>query len=527
MHAMFRLWLTACTSPDFPISILQTGVKMTIEPPKGLKMAMLRSYLAVDEEWFESCCKPAEFKKMHFGLCFFHGLILERRSFGPVGWNVAYGFSEPDRDISQQQLKFFLEDFEGVPLKALQYMVAEANYGGRVTDNQDRRLINEILQDYYTMDILDPNYKFSQSGIYYAPAEGSLSSYLDYIRAMPINTTPEVFWLHNNANLTAAINEGMMTLKCAIMLMSSFGASTGGGDDDDEGAKAETPEQKYQRLANEMSNVLPETCDLVAVVRDYPILYEECLNTVLLMELGKFNRLLVRLKDTCSNLNKAVKGLVVFSPELEAVAEGCLTNKIPEPWLGVSYPSLKPLSTYVLDFLDRWKFMQTWVKGGIPLMFWFSAYFFQQAFLTGVLQNFARRDKIAIDKCMWNYAVLKAEFVAKEAPARGAYINGLFLDGARWDNDNMCLTDSFPKVLWSSMSPMWLKPLDLADDTNDPKKTYNAPIYKCSDRKGVLSTSGHSSNFIMWVSIPHSCTGLHSENFWTKRGVALVSQTDD
>merc|ERR1719383_572108 len=524
---MFRLWLTACPSPDFPISILQLGVKMTIEPPKGLKMALLRAYLSVDEEWFESSSKPAEFKKMHFGLCFFHGLILERRSFGPVGWNVSYGFSEPDRDISQQQLKNFLEDFEGIPLQALQYMVAEANYGGRVTDNQDRRLINEILKDFYTMKILDPEYKFSLSGTYFSPPEGPLSSYVDYIRALPINTTPEIFWLHNNANLTAAINEGMMTLKCALMMMSSFGAATGGGDDDEDGGKVETPEQVYFHMSSEVSARLPEKSDIEVVMRSYPVLYEECLNTVLLMELGKFNRLLAKLKDTCMNLGKAVKGLVVFSPELEAVADGFLTNKIPEPWMGVSYPSLKPLLAYVEDHLQRWKFMNSWVKGGIPTMFWFSAFFFQQAFLTGVLQNFARRDKIAIDVCTWNYEVKKADFNATSKPVRGAYTYGLFMDGARWDDENMCIADSFPKVLWSSFSPIWLKPIEMSEDRSDPAKLYQCPIYKCSDRKGVLSTSGHSSNFIMWVGIPHSCQGLHSENFWTKRGVAFVSQTDD
>merc|ERR1719160_1193738 len=128
--------------------------------------------MSIDEEWFESSSKPFEFKKMLCGLFFFHGLILERRGFGPVGWNNAYGFSEPDRDISRQQLRIFLEEFKGIPYAALNYMVAEANYGGRVTDSQDRRLIIHILTDFYTPQILNEDYKFSVSGIYYAPEDG-------------------------------------------------------------------------------------------------------------------------------------------------------------------------------------------------------------------------------------------------------------------------------------------------------------------------------------------------------------------
>jgi len=526
MNPDFRLWLTACPSPAFPISILQMGVKMTIEPPKGLKQALLRAYLAFDEEWYESCQKPREFKKMLFGLCFFHGLILERRGFGPVGWNVAYGFSEPDRDISRQQLRNFLNEFEGVPYEALNYMVAEANYGGRVTDSQDRRAIVNILKDFYTPKILEEDYKFSVSGIYYSPEVGPMSCVFDYIKSLPISTTPETFWLHQNASLTAAINEALYINKSAVSLMSSFGASTS-ADDDEDGGKARTNEEIFSEVAAEIVSKLPEICDLEAVLRKYPVMYEQCLNTVLHMELGKFNRLLKVIKDTLINLGKAVKGLVVFSPDLEACGEGCLTNKVPEPWMGVSYPSLKPLQSYVLDFLDRWKFMQTWVKDGIPYTFWFSAYFFQQAFLTGVLQNFARGGKIAIDRCTWNFKVMKADFEPAENPSVGAYINGLFMDGARWDDDNMYVEDSFPKVLWSSMSPIWLKPVEIDKDEHDYKMLYQCPIYKTSERKGVLSTSGHSSNFIMWMAIPHSGQGYHGEEFWTKRGVALVSQTDD
>mmetsp|Transcript_28830 Transcript_28830/g.26124 ORF Transcript_28830/g.26124 Transcript_28830/m.26124 type:complete len:82 (-) Transcript_28830:1150-1395(-) len=79
------------------------------------------------------------------------------------------------------QLKIFLEQYEEIPWDALNYMVAEANYGGRVTDPMDRRLIKIILKDFYTEDILDDKYRFSTNDLYFAPPEGLLETYKDYI----------------------------------------------------------------------------------------------------------------------------------------------------------------------------------------------------------------------------------------------------------------------------------------------------------------------------------------------------------
>ncbi len=106
---------------------------------------------------------------------------------------------------------------------------------------------------------------------------------------------------------------------------------------------------------------------------------------------------------------------------------------------------------------------------GIPSQFWFSAFFFQQAFLTGVLQNFARGANIAIDKLMWNFELLKEANSNPDPPAKGAYINGLFMEGARWDDDHMWLADSFPKVLWSTIPLIWLKPNEIEKDEHNYK----------------------------------------------------------
>jgi len=155
-----------------------------------------------------------------WGLCFFNALIIERRKFGPLGWNIPYEFSASDLRISQAQLYDFLKNYESIPFEALRYMVAEANYGGRVTDPMDRRCINMILSDFYTPDALKDNYKYCESGKYFIPADGPISSYVDFIRnEMPLSDVTEVFGLHENADITSAINETNALLGTALSLM--------------------------------------------------------------------------------------------------------------------------------------------------------------------------------------------------------------------------------------------------------------------------------------------------------------------
>ena len=114
----------------------------------------------------------------------------------------------------------FLNYYEDIPFDALRYMVAEANYGGRVTDPMDRRAINLILSDYYTPETLKDGYKFSESGKYLVPPDGPLANYIDYIRNSMISTDlTEVFGLHDNADITSAINDTNALLGTALSLM--------------------------------------------------------------------------------------------------------------------------------------------------------------------------------------------------------------------------------------------------------------------------------------------------------------------
>jgi len=271
-NSQFRIWLTSMPSDKFPVTILQNGVKATIEPPKGLKSNILRSYLAIDPTEFESCDKSAAYKCLMWGLCFFNALILERRKFGPLGWNIAYEFSNSDLSISQAQLMMFLTHYEKIPWDALRYMVAEANYGGRVTDPNDRVTISLVLEDFYCAEMLKPNHKLVESGKYQVPPLGDLAGYQDYIRdVLPATDLTEVFGLHENAEMTSAIGltDGMLATALSLQ-----GAAVAGG-------AGKSQDDLLNEIAAGILTRLPANFDMDAAARKHPIKYEDSMNTVL------------------------------------------------------------------------------------------------------------------------------------------------------------------------------------------------------------------------------------------------------
>merc|ERR1719428_2016641 len=171
----------------FPALLLQNGVKMTNEPPKGLRANLLGSYAKLDAKVLEDSKKPDIFKRLLFGFCFFHAVVQDRRKYGPIGWNIPYNFTMEDLTTCRRQLKHFINSYDYVPYKVFNYLGSAINYGGRVTDDKDKRLISAIIKVYINEDVIlkGKDYKFSESGVYYCPDADDRDGYISYLKSLP------------------------------------------------------------------------------------------------------------------------------------------------------------------------------------------------------------------------------------------------------------------------------------------------------------------------------------------------------
>ena len=145
-----------------------------------------------------------------------------------------------------------------------------------------------------------------------------------------------------------------------------------------------------------------------------------------------------------------------------------------------------------------------------------------QSFLTAGLQNYARKHGIPIDMVEYDYETLGMDHkMYNRAPEQGVYVHGLYLEGCRWDPLEKQLAESLPKVLFSPAPCLWLRPKRVDKLGQFPH--YSCPLYRTVERKGVLATTGHSTNFVMFVKLPTSQPASH----WTMRGVAMLTSLSD
>jgi dynein heavy chain len=150
------------------------------------------------------------------------------------------------------QIIVFLDEYpEEIPFDAMKYLIAEANYGGRVTDDWDRRLVNVYISELFCEEAVSTDgFALCELPEYHIPADGSLASYKAFLKTLPVTDHPAAFGQHLNADISSQIENTMSLIATLVSLQSGVGASGG--------SKADT--QLVKQADDILGQVSPTSC---------------------------------------------------------------------------------------------------------------------------------------------------------------------------------------------------------------------------------------------------------------------------
>jgi len=519
----FRVILSSHSHPKFPISLLRGCEKITIEPLTGIKANMCRLYQGLTNVTGPgSATEKENFSRSVFAICFYHCVLLERRRFRNLGWNRVYNFNESDIfacvTLFEKMMKGSAMDFS-----IIHELIAEAIYGGRITDENDRDLLRVYTREFFSDVIFEKDWqpaKIRDENIKYEYLQEQqmvkseedkkrfiANDFLEHIlQTFPAEDPPEVFGQHLNAEISTQIADTNLLLG-SILLMRPGTSGVG----------VHTGEDEVLKIAEDVleKEAIPELIDMEGV--RFRLRSESSpLNYVLNQEAHKYNSLIHTVTTSLIDLVKCLKGEIVMTNNMEDIYNSIYDNKVPQAWL-YAYPSLKAFGIWLRDFKDRVIFFSQWVKQGVPSLYTLSAFTSPLSFTTALMHKYAKKKKIPnIADIEFQYEFL-SERGAITSPEDGAYIKGMYIEGAYFEETRKLLLDPLPMKFAHSMPVVHFKPRlkkgSSKEKERDPySNVYYCPCYYYPDR-------GDENAYLF--SIPLDC-GDRTAAIWMKRGTALL-----
>ena len=345
-HPDFRLWITTESIPDFPIGILQRALKVVTEPPNGLKLNLRSTFTKIPTATLSVSDHPS-YRSLIYVLAFFHAVVQERRKYGKIGWNVPYDFNESDFQVCTEILGTYLnkamaksESDRTMPWGSLKYLIGEVMYGGRAIDHYDRRILTAYMDEYFgdfIFDTFQPFHFFQDENVdYFIPEDtGGKDAYTDMIDSLPLANSPDIFGLHPNAEIGYYTSDAKNLWLNLIELQPQDSSAGGGISRDDH----------ISNRAKDIENKMPPLFDLPIIKKEMGV--PSPTQVVLLQELERWEKLVVKMKSSLVELQKALSGEVGMSSELDDLARALFNGQIPEMWRKLGPATKKNLASWM------------------------------------------------------------------------------------------------------------------------------------------------------------------------------------
>ena len=478
-HKDFRLFMTVEPSdlPEqrVPQVIVQQSMKLlSDDPTPEIKSNMLRAWSCFSHEQLESGLKCIEHKRLLFALTYFHAAAICRNRFGNQGWSKRYAFGTNDLTICAQVLSSHLDvNTTTVPWVDVHYFIGEIIYGGHVSDKWDQRMLRTLLRNTLSSDVL-------QSGRITpgvtCPQGGTIQQYTHHIENnFPSENASQVF-MHANSEIASLTSRGELLIDDMNILLCSSEDQINRDNTTDEttqsvekennntidslalnttvsSSQAIEPTQSDKNindLFNNKNNNTNKTFNIIDLLyhqlpelfnlQDYHSQDSTPISVFVIQEMQLMNTLITTMRDSLNECLSGLRGQISISEPVEEVLSSLSKDSVPNRWRSVSYRSTLSLHHWFTDFLSRYNHLDVWAQHlQLPVAVWLSGLFYPASFLNTILQTSARKIGSALDTLrLTTDVVKKSKDDLAHVPREGAFIYGLYLEGAGWDASAVC-----------------------------------------------------------------------------------------
>eukprot|EP01060_Flectonema_neradi_P002972 TRINITY_DN11858_c1_g1_i1.p1 TRINITY_DN11858_c1_g1~~TRINITY_DN11858_c1_g1_i1.p1 ORF type:complete len:4751 (+),score=995.77 TRINITY_DN11858_c1_g1_i1:132-14255(+) len=535
VHPEARIWITAEPTVKFPIGLLQVSIKLTNEPPAGIRAGIRRSFApgsqGITQELIEAFRRP-EWKPLLVAQTFLHSLVQERRKFGPIGFCIPYEFNSGDLNASLMFLNNhftqigdeYKKEKAGTQVSwdTIRFMIAKIQYGGRITDSKDEELFDVIAAHVLSPELVTDKHQFGKG--FPLPSFDEISKYREFFDTVyPDVDPPEVFGLHANADLVYRSQMVHKVLNTIISIQPKESTTTAGTSREE--VVAQEAARLLKSLPQEWSD--DQFQEAKEAFNNRPNSYLTTPLTIFWsQEVVRLTNAIRLIRSQLSDLQLAIAGTIVMSGSLQDILDSLFDARIPPEWEAVTWKATV-LGSWWVNLQKRFVQLDKWMKEDRPSKFWLAGFYNPQGFLTSVSQEVTRAH--AGDKESWSLdeSILVSEVTkldendSEKQPSEGVYVYGLYLDGAGWDRMKCRLRDPLPKAEPSRMPLIHIsaeagKGLTTKTIRKPPSRNVNCAVYRYPQRG--------DSNWVFDCGL--GMAEGDTAPMWIRRGIALLLSVD-
>eukprot|EP00397_Hematodinium_sp_SG-2012_P000022 GEMP01000022.1.p1 GENE.GEMP01000022.1~~GEMP01000022.1.p1 ORF type:complete len:4594 (-),score=1270.22 GEMP01000022.1:1053-14834(-) len=512
-HENFRLFLTMESTPKIPANLIRQSRVFVFEPPSGIKASLNRSFTnvltanRVDK-------KPAERSRLHFLLAFLHAVVIERLRFTPIGWTKKYEFSDADQLCGMDTIDGWMDAIAGdkvdnvdpakIPWHALQTVLQQAVYGGRIDNEFDREILDSFIEHLFSEAVFGNNFimagehatrEFHLNG----PDGRKREDFVSWVDAnIPLKASTAWLGLSVNAERLIRLSRGQYTVSRWSQLQSivdevlsvrNMDSKTSRGSLDQAAAAVPKPAVTNWLFAMHarivaLHEALPKPMSpMVRTAEKVKDPLWRCLDREI--EVGR--QLLEKVRADLERLLLVTSGKEKTTNEMRALAESLKIDSLPIGWKRYAGLSDIGATEWLKDFNKRLAQLTSIQKDGkfYGKKIWFGGLFFAEAFLTATREASAQRLQKSLED------LVLSVHIDDNAPRDeiGFLLNDITVEGAMVAPDGFL---TYTEQLSLSCPIVRLTWIDKASEeailqaTSDAYKT--VPVYLNKQRSTLVSS---------------------------------------